>query len=351
MAKKLKLFLAAFVAVFTVCGVSFALSNNAQADEERGAVLIQVSPTKQKISLTPGASYSGTFKVHNAGAGQFSYSAYATPYSIKSENYDSPDYASVTNYSQMADWITFDKATATGTLQPGEVVEVGYTVNVPEDVPAGGQYAVLMAQTDSGNAENATINTIHRVGCILYAAVPGETRYSGEIVKNNVNAFYFEPPLTVSSLVKNTGNIEATAKYKVKIYPLFSNEAVFNTEDAQEGAYDRDVIPETSRFNSITWEGAPSLGIFSVEQTIEFADQVSTVKKLVLICPLWLLFIIFALLFFIIFWLVSRARDRKRGGKKSRKSAKAEKSEKPSAASTSSASSDKDSSKNDKEEK
>ena len=57
---------------------------------------------------------------------------------------------------------------------------------------------------------------------------------------------------------------------------------------------------------------APQIGIFSVEQTIEFAGQVSTNKKLVLICPLWLLFVIFALLFFIIFWLVSRARSRKR---------------------------------------
>ncbi len=349
MAKKLKYILAAFVAAFSLGALTYAF-NMSDAAAEQAPVHLQVSPVKQKISLTPGSSYKGSFKVQNAGAGTFDYTVYATPYSVVNEQYD-PDYNTVGTYSQIADWITFDKKTEKGTLQPGETVDVEYTVNVPEDVPAGGQYAALMAQTDTGNAENATINAIHRVGMILYAAVPGETRYSGEIVKNNVNTFYFEPPLTVSSLVKNTGNIEATAKYKVKIYPLFSNEAVFNTEDAQEGAYDRDVIPETSRFNSITWEGAPSLGIFSVEQTIEFADQVSTVKKLVLICPLWLLFIIFALLFFIIFWLVSRARDRKGGGKKSRKSAKTEKSEKPSAASTSSASSDKDSSKNDKEEK
>lgn len=331
MAKKLKLFLAAFVAVFTLCGASFALSHTAQAEEgNRDAIQIQVSPAKQKISLIPGSSYKGSFKVHNAGAGTFSYTAYATPYSVKSEKYDSIDYSSVTNYSHMADWITFDKSTATGTLQPGEVVDVNYTVNVPEDAPAGGQYAVLMAQTDSGNAENATISTIHRVGCILYAAVPGETRISGEISNNTVNTFYFNPPLTVSSLVKNTGNVEQTAKYSVKIYPLFSNETVFNTENAGEGAYDRDVMPDTSRYNSITWEGAPSIGIFSVEQTIEFAGQTSTVNKLVLICPLWLLFIIFALIFAIIFWLVSRGRDRKRS--KATRASKSSNTDKPSTA-------------------
>lgn len=343
MAKKLKYILAAFVAAFSLGALTYAF-NMSDAAAEQAPVHLQVSPVKQKISLTPGSSYKGSFKVQNAGAGTFNYTVYATPYSVVNEQYD-PDYNTVGTYSQIADWITFDKKTEKGTLQPGETVDVEYTVNVPEDVPAGGQYAALMAQTDTGNAENATINAIHRVGMILYAAVPGETRNSGEVVKNNVNTFYFEPPLTVSSLVKNTGNVEATANYKVKIYPLFSNEAVFNTEDAEEGAYARDVMPETSRFNSITWEGAPNIGIFSVEQTIEFAGQTSTVKKLVLICPLWLLFIIFALLFFIIFWLVSRARDRKKSANSAKSSSKTNKSTEGKDKST------KDSSTKEKEEK
>lgn len=312
MAKKFKIILAAVVAAVTFGLFQFIVADAVHADDtSRNAILLQVSPTKQKISLTPGASYVGTFKVHNAGAAPFNYSVSATPYSVTNDNY-SPDYTGLTNYTQIADWITFDKATETGLLQPGEIVDVAYTVNVPKDAPAGGQYAALMAQTSDGNDENATVAVIHRVGMILYAAVPGETRETGEIIKNNVNTFYFNPPLTVNSLVKNTGNVEQTAKYTVKIYPLFSNEAVFSNEEKPDKEKQLDVIPDTSRFNSITWEGAPQIGIFSVEQTIEFAGQVSTNKKLVLICPLWLLFIIFALLFFIIFWLFSRARNRKR---------------------------------------
>ena len=310
MAKKLKVFLSAVIAVFAFCGISLTFANTAKAEDN--VINIQVSPTKTKISLAPGSSYSGTYKVQNVGTGPFSYTAYATPYSVTSDNYD-PDYNSTTAHSQMASWITFDDMTAKGTLQPGETVEVKYTVNVPQDVPAGAQYAALMAQTDSGKDDNATVNVVHRVGMILYAAVPGETRETGEVVKNTVNNFYFNPPLTVSSLVKNTGNVEQTAKYTVKIYPLFSNESVFNTENEAEGDYNRDIMPDTSRFNSISWENAPSIGIFSVEQTIEFAGETSTVSKLVLICPLWLLFVVFALIFFIIFWIISRARERKNG--------------------------------------
>ncbi|MBR0415917.1 hypothetical protein IJI64_02000 [Candidatus Saccharibacteria bacterium] len=325
MAKKIKLFLAAVVAAMTFGVFQFVVADSVHAEETtKNAIHLQVSPTKQKLSLTPGSSYVGTFKVHNAGAAPFTYKVSATPYSVTNENY-SPDYTGLTNYTQIAEWISFEKET--GLLQPGEVAEVAYTVNVPKDAPAGGQYAALMAETSDGNAENATVAVVHRVGMILYAAVPGETRESGEIIKNNVNTFYFNPPLTVNSLVKNTGNVEQTATYTVKIYPLFSNEAVFSNEEKPDKEKQLDVIPDTSRFNSITWEGAPHIGIFSVEQTIEFAGQVSTNKKLVLICPLWLLFIIFALLFFIIFWLFSRARNRKREATRenAKKSAKEEK--------------------------
>ena len=273
--------------------------------------------------MAPGSSYTGTFKVHNAGAAPFSYTTTATPYSVVNDNYD-PDYNSTTTYSQMADWITFDQKTGSGTLQPGQVVDVEYYVNVPEDVPAGAQYAALMAQTESGNDDNATVGVIHRVGMILYATVPGETRIGGEVIKNNINSFYFNPPVSVTSLVKNTGNVEQTAKITTNIWPLFSKETAFSNQDSPVSI---DVIPDTSRFNSITWDGAPSLGIFWAQQRVEFAGEVSNVEKFIIICPLWLLFIIFAIIFFIIFWLISRHRNRKRAARGEAKAAHAHSSE------------------------
>ncbi|MBR5408896.1 hypothetical protein IK112_03080 [Candidatus Saccharibacteria bacterium] len=307
MAKKLKYFLAVLLAALTFGGYTLLNTSNVHA-EGQDPILIQISPVKQRVSLAPGSSYSGTFKVQNVGLLPFEYSVYATPFSVTNDNYD-PDYDNVTNYSNIYKWITFDKKTESGTLQPGTSVDVVYTVNVPKDAPAGGQYAALMAQTESGNESTATIATVRRVGMILYAAIPGETRESGEIVKNTVNSFYFQPPVSVSTLVKNTGNVEQTATVTVNMWPLFSKETAFSNA---EHPTKLDVMPETSRFNAIPWEGAPSLGIFYVEQTVEFAGQTSTVGKLVLICPLWLIFIVFAIIFFAIFWLISRARDRKR---------------------------------------
>ena len=308
MAKKLKYILAVLLAAIPVGAFAMLSGLPVRAEEREDSVHLQVTPTKQKISLVPGASYVGTFKVQNVGTDAFQYSVYATPYSVVNENYD-PNYDNVTAYSNIYKWITFDDKTKEGTLQPGTSVDVTYTVKVPKDAPAGGQYATLMAQTETGNASNATIATIRRVGMILYAAVPGETKETGEIVKNTVNSFYFNPPISVSTLVKNTGNVEQTATVTVNMWPLFSKETAFSNADHPTKM---DVMPDTTRFEGTAWEGAPSLGIFYVEQIVDFAGQTSKVGKLVLVCPLWLIFVIFTIIFFIIFWLISRARERKR---------------------------------------
>lgn len=307
--KRKNILLAAFFAFLASGVANLFTANSTYADQN--PIHLQVSPVKQKISLEPGSDYQSSFKVQNVGTLPFNYSTEAVPYSVTNENYN-PDYSTVATYSQIAQWIKFDESKQKGRLEPGETVEVPFTVSVPKDVPAGGQYAAIMAQTEDGNADDANIRVVNRVGMILYANIPGNTRAEGSIIDNKVPGFLFDPPITVTALVENTGNVENTAEYIFKIWPLFSNETVYNNE---ENPGTLDIMPETRRFSTISWDGAPKLGIFTVEQTINYLGQTSTVKKLVVICPIWLLFIILALVFFMIFWLISRARSRKRAEK------------------------------------
>ena len=300
--------LSALLFAFASLGAALLTPVTATAEEVPPAFL-QISPTKQKVSIEPGTSYTSSMKVQNIGEGKFTYSVEAVPYSVTDDNY-TQNYNNVGAHSQIAEWITFDERTQTGTLNAGDEVEVGFTINVPKDAPAGGQYAAIMASTGDGSSEANNVRTINRVGMIFYASVAGETRKTGSIVSNSIPSIVFNPPVTVTSLVENTGNVEATAKYTFKIWPLFDKETVYNNEDEQGTL---DIMPDTRRFGTMSWDGAPKLGVFWVEQTVTFLDQVSTNKKLVFICPLWLLFVIFAIIFFMIFWLVSRARGRKRG--------------------------------------
>lgn len=267
---------------------------------------LQIAPAVEKITLTPGASFSGSYKVMNIGYQKFSYKLYATPYRVIDEKY-TPDYTKSSSYNQISDWISLSRTS--GTLEPDEQDTITYTVNVPKDVPEGGQYAVLMAETSDGNTPGATVGTVTRVGLKLYGRIEGgKTRECGKILDNKIDGFLFEPPIKASSLIENCGNIDVDAKYSLKVAPFYSNQPIFTSEEKPDTAT---ILPETRRFNVTKWDHSPQIGIFKVEHTVTVFGQTSRLEQLVFVIPLWLVILIIIFLLAVGFWQASRHRQRR----------------------------------------
>ena len=274
--------------------------------QEKPAIFIQVSPPKMQLGeLTPGKTYSDSFIVQNLGGEKFNYKVYTTPYFVSGEEY-SPVYELESNYTKIKDWFTFDKTE--GTLDPEGEDTVSYTVTVPEDAPLSGQYAAIMVETADGNDENATVKTVSRVGIVVLSHVGGNTEGCTRVLSNSIQTFMFTPPVSASSLVENCGNVDSRVSYTMKVTPLFSNESVYdNTETPKT----RDTFPDTKLYNAQKWEDAPNIGIFWVEQTIMYGAEPSVVAQWVIICPMWLLFLILGIVFYLIFRIISRIRAKK----------------------------------------
>ena len=286
-----------------------ALPVNA-ADNDTSKYNVQISPPSQKVSLEPGTTYNGTFGVNNIGNEEFEYTVSATPFSVSGRDYRQ-DFDVRNTYNQMADWISIDDAT--GKVSPNESNTVHYTVKVPDDAPGGTQVASIAVSVN--NKANSNIQTITRVAMILYAKIPGDVRETGEIKENNISSIVFGGnKITASSLISNTGNTYGDAKYIMKAFPFGSNEEVYTNE---EDPLERTILPETERYNTLMWEDTPQLGLFTVEQTIEFMGKTSTTSKLVIVCPVWLIVIFVALILAIIFTIVTRARSRKQSKRES----------------------------------
>ena len=287
--------------------LSCGLITNTQVFAKNGELM--VSPSKIDVpDLDPGQTYQGTFKVINSGEVDIKFKVYATGYLVAYvENQD--------NYSQEFDtdgprtaiskWFSFDKET--GKLTPGQQEEITYTIDVPLDAPAGGQYAAIMAEID--NDEDQMFVSKSRVGLLVYSKIHGETKIDAKIIDNKIPGFLFNPPIYATSLVENNSNVHLDASYALQVFPIFSNEEVYTNEEKPDTHV---VMPETKRFITSKWENSPSFGIFRVIQTVKIADQESKVEKIVIICPLWLIIIILALIFMMIFWLVSRHKSRQR---------------------------------------
>ena len=50
-------------------------------------------------------------------------------------------------------------------------------------------------------------------------------------------------------------------------------------------------------------------------ETVTIFDETSVTEKIVFLCPIWFLFLVLLIIFFVIFWLVSRARSRHQAAK------------------------------------
>lgn len=297
---RLKYLLGAFALMLTTF---FAGAAPVQA-EEIPKQRLQLSPAKFDLDeLKPGETKEVTLKVQNTGSEKFSYEISVTPYSVVGEEYQQ-DFNAETNYTDIVDWISLSEAE--GEVEPDKQNLVTITVKVPQDVPAGGQYAAVMVRMKEdikATGEGAAITAYKQAGSIIFASVDGETRKTGSIVETKIPSFLFTPPITATSIVENTGNVHARATYIMQVYPFFGGEEVYTNEEQPTTVT---ILPETRRLNTLTWDGAPQLGIFKVKQTVKFLDKTEVTEKVVFLCPIWFLLIILAIVFLLIFLIVSR---------------------------------------------
>lgn len=305
-----------FVIALGLFAASLLCINNTEEVYAMDAEL-RITPTSFNYELDPGETVTGSFELKNIGDFALDYSVKASPYYTESDDKGKVDvrYDVENSYTQIADWVTFDKDS--GTLGADEAVKISFVIKVPSDAPGGGQYTALLASTrgrkseNDSNKEGINVGEVTSLGPVVYAKVNGETRKTGEILKNETNGFLFNPPISVNSIVKNTGNIHTKATYIMRVYPFFSEESIYNNED---NPITVPVLPNTTRYYELSWgadQGAPSIGIFKVQSEVKIFDEVSKIEQVVIICPMWVLILISIFILAVIFWIISRAKARK----------------------------------------
>ena len=273
---------------------SFFASPRVNAEDAYSGPIIgfMMSPMTERLTLKPGESQSSSFYIMNPEENTIS-----VDYGLKIQSfYRDPDnnaiFEDVEGRGQIAKWITLNVPDS-GTLAPGESTRVDYTIEVPYNVPAGGQYAAITATSSFDDQEQPNSTALKETVAMahtIFAEIEGETVRSGKITNLELPSFLLDGNISATSMVSNIGNIHGTATYTLEVFPLFSSEPIYTNEDEPDKKL---ILPDRTLFYKTSWENTPTVGIFNVYYKVEFeSGVVEEISKLVIKCPLWLLLVI-----------------------------------------------------------
>lgn len=308
--KKLKTFIVESLATITLL---IPIASTALAANET-TIGFSVSPMGQSIVLMPGDTYYGSFSVVNPNnnTSEIFYEVSQKSFYVDEDygtTFDEED-------SPIVEWTTIESG-GTGIIAPNSKSDVIFKIEVPTDAPAGGQYEAFnvavkgVAKNTSGSESNSglTVQENMVISHLVFAEIAGDTVRQGEITDISVPSFLFSGDITGHSAIRNTGNIHGVAKYTLQVFPLFSDEEMYTNE---EHPMTNTILPDRTFYFENSWKDTPAMGIFRVVYTVEFEGAKAQVSKVVIKCPIWLLFIIIFVVFAIIIWFISRAKMRKK---------------------------------------
>lgn len=303
------------IAIFAIIGFSQSsahATDNASKDTKKKqipAVWLQISPVSNRVTLKKGEALEYNFNVENIGAEDFAYKVYASPYSVSNENYDI-DFASNKKRTQLSRWISFvmpDGSTtnnASFNIKAGEKQTVKYRITVPKDIPSGGQYATVLAEVINNESSSASgIKAVSRAGLIIYGNSEGDTKRSADITELGFKSFITGGPLDAKVRVQNTGNTDIEANCSFIVKSLFGK-TVFEDKTTYN------VLPDTARRISSSWEKTPAIGIFQASYKVIAAGTPQEMTKIVMIIPIFVMIIALLVLTALIIWIIILVRKR-----------------------------------------
>lgn len=278
---------------------------------------ITISPTHERIILTPGETFHSGFLVVNptSSKSDLHYLATVGTYSVtggadSKDDYGATDLNTITEMNTIMNWTTIDNPEGVVAINGSETLS--YTINVPKDAPAGGQYMTILVREDpkfkTPEDNSSNVQEIMQMGFVVYAEVAGNTRKEGAILENNIPTFLFDNQLEATSRVRNNGNIHTDAEVILQVWPMFSDEEICTNEENASLSF---VMPNTERYHAEVCD-LPMVGIFRAKQTVKIFGETSVVERTILVCPLWLLFIILFVIIALIIWIIIRVRAHKK---------------------------------------
>jgi len=215
------------------------------------------------------------------------------------------------------------------TLAPAESKTIPLKITIPDDVYAGGYFAVVFFGTNPNSGDGGQVTVGAKTGTLVLLSVNGDVLEAGGLVGFNTlkNQIFFNSlPVSFQYRFKNDGNDRVKPEGKITLRNLFYLPSARLDANAVSGnilphstrlfnvdwikySRDKNYVPPTSFINSFIdkvsyqWKNF-AVGPYLARLNIVYGMQdLESSKTVFLFIFPWQLLICLALLFIIVFWI------------------------------------------------
>ena len=252
-----------------------------------------VSPMLEKISLKAGETYTGSILIANPkdATEDFYYKISTSPYSVIGENYIA-DFETISDWSRILEWTTLEDTE--GTLKPNETKRIFYTIEVPKNAPAGGQYLKIgVTSNAAASGSGGAVQDVFEIASLVFAEIDGETTRGGRILEGKIPDFVTSSNPAVTAKFTNTGNVHETATTALYVKNLLGGGEIY-PQNGENPEMESIIMPLSTRVVSRQIPNLPVVGIFEVKETISYRGDTMDVTSVMVVCPAWFILLILA---------------------------------------------------------
>lgn len=231
---------------------------------------VTVGPAKIEYSADPGSVISGKlFLMNETGQAQTFYPGFEKFIEVNGEKRFLPG-----EESELAKWFETVDSVA---LAPGEQSNVPFSINLPQNAPPGGHFAVIWWSTAPPDGQGAKIVT--RAGILVYLRVSGEIKESAEVSAFSAAKFHNWLPVNFTLIFKNTGNVHLKPTGEIKIKNIFgATKAVLSPNPNA-----LQVLPQSEKNFNLTWDSEKwsgfAFGPYSAELNLIYGEEKKEINK------------------------------------------------------------------------
>lgn len=232
---------------------------------------VTLGPAKIEYKVDPGAVISDKiFILNEENEARTFYAAFEKFTQVGGEKKFLP-----TEESELANWFKMEKSVS---LEPKEQKEIPFTIEIPQNAPPGGHFAVIWWGTAPPKGQVAIVT---RAGILVFLQVSGEVNEKGEILDFSLpegKFLVFSLPEDFVVNFKNAGNTYLKPRGEIKIENIFGSQiAVFDVNDKEII-----ILPEITQTLNVSkkFEKPPfAFGFYKAELALIWGEKQNNALK------------------------------------------------------------------------